>query len=116
MSTRPWSELRDTVMPDPERAARVEAGRLTLTCRCVWLGERCPNPATEEDGMCDWCAGPGMRTEEQLRTNPKALIGPDGEYMGLGGAGELHDAPLADAKGYGPPKACWYDLDNRTLA
>ena len=85
-------------------------------CRCVWLDERCPNRATQEDGLCDWCAVPGARTDEQLRENPKALVTPDGELHGIGGAGELHDAPLADRLGYGPPKACWYDLDHRSLA
>ena len=35
--------------------AVLNRGRLVLRCRCVWLGERCPNGATEEDGLCDWC-------------------------------------------------------------
>lgn len=86
---------------------------LRVQCRCVWLDERCPNDATQEDGLCDWC---GTRNAEQMRDNPNAVIGPEGEFLGLGGRGELHDAPLADRLGYGPPKACWYDQDNRRLA
>lgn len=89
---------------------------LRVQCRCIWIGERCPNDATQEDGLCDWCAAPGARSDEQILENPKALVTPDGELHGLGGGGELHDAPLADRLGYGPPKACWYDLDNRSLA
>ena len=86
-----------------------------LRCRCVWLDERCPNQATQEDGLCDWCAPHGTRSDEQLRANPKAIITPDGKFFGLGGAGELHDAPLADRLGVSP-KACWYPTSGRVLA
>lgn len=82
---------------------------MRFQCRCVWRGERCPNAATQEDGLCDWCSND--RTEDQLRANPKALISPiTGEYQGLGGAGELHDSRP------GSPGACWYTTSDRTLA
>ena len=77
-------------------------------CCCVWRDEQCPNAATQEDGLCDWC---GDRTEDQYRTNPKALISPiTGEYLGLGGAGELHDSRP------GSPGACWYPDSGRILS
>jgi hypothetical protein len=85
----------------------------TFQCRCIWRDERCPNAATQEDGLCDWCARGDARTPEQLAQNPKALIGPDGEYLGLGGAGELHDADDAKPATTG---ACWYVDSDRTLA
>ena len=96
-----------------------------LRCRCCWnpLGptegaeaERCPNPATQEDGICDWCARYGSRTEEQLRQNPKALVSPEGEYMGLGGAGEVHDVVHgSDGRPVKLPCACWYPDSDRVL-
>lgn len=30
--------------------------KLTFTCRCTWRGIDCPNEATAEDGLCNWCA------------------------------------------------------------
>lgn len=65
--------------------------------------------------MCDWCAPHGARSEEQLRGNPSALIGPDGTYFGLGGSGQTHDAPLA-ALNETRPSACWYENSGRTIA
>ena len=80
---------------------------MTFRCGCVWLGERCPNEATQEDGMCDWC---GERRAEQLRDNPKAMFDPiTGEYLALGGAGELHVNP--DAR----PDACWMPHSGRVV-
>ncbi len=93
--------------------------RLRVRCRCVWEGVRCLSDATQEDGLCDWCADFGARTVEQLRANPNACIGVDGEYMGLGGAGEFHDAPLvydADLRiPAGKTAACWYPNSGRRL-
>lgn len=85
-------------------------------CRCVWLGERCPNDATQEDGLCDWCAPLGARTTRQLMANPKACISPQGEYTGLGGAGELHDYPFAGLHPDAPATACWYANSERVLS
>lgn len=85
-------------------------------CVCVWIGERCSNIATQEDGFCDWCAPIGARTDEQLRANPKAIVSPlDGELFGIGGGGELHDAPLAERAGV-KPSACWYPDSGRNIA
>ena len=89
--------------------------RLRIRCGCVWLGVRCPNEATAEDGLCDWCTHVGARTDEHLRENPSALIGPDGTFFGLGGAGQSHDAPLADLNQF-RPSACWYEDSGRTIA
>lgn len=88
---------------------------LRIRCGCVWCGERCPNEATAEDGLCNWCAPHGARTEAQLRAEPTALITPAGEFIGLGGAGQLHDAPLAEATG-AAKLACWYPDSGRTIA
>lgn len=90
---------------------------MRFRCRCLWEGVRCESDATQEDGLCDWCSN--SRTEEQLRTNPKALISLDGEYRGLGGAGEVHDAPLVYSLDFrippGKTAACWYENSGRTL-
>lgn len=85
--------------------------RLTdlLRCRCVWRGERCTNKATEEDGLCNWC-GNG-RSVERLREDPNALIGPDGEVLGIGGGGQLHDSRYPGEI----PAACWYPDSGRTV-
>lgn len=80
---------------------------MILRCRCVWNDARCPNNATKEDGLCDWC---GTRRPEDLRDNPKAMFGPDGKYLGLGGGGELHVDPTQT------PDACWMSDSGRTLA
>lgn len=77
---------------------------------------RCPNDATQEDGLCDWC---GTRRPEQMRDNPKAMWDADGTYLGLGGRGELHDFPLTqDANGRTPEgkaAACWYPFSGRVV-
>jgi hypothetical protein len=72
---------------------------LTVRCRCVWVDARCPNPATQEDGLCDWC---GTRRPEQLRDNPNAIFDlTTGEYLALGGGPETHVDPNRS------PDACW---------
>jgi hypothetical protein len=81
-----------------------------LRCRCVWRGERCENRATQEDGLCNWC-GNG-RTVEQQRSDPKALIGPNGEFFGIGGQGQLHDV---DPNKPASTAACWYPDADRTV-
>lgn len=53
-----------------------------MRCRCIWHGVACAKQATQEDGLCDWC---GPRTDEQMRGNPYAVFGSEGEYLGLGG-------------------------------
>lgn len=76
-------------------------------CVCVWNGERCPNAATQEDALCDWC---GTRRAEDLRDNPKAIFDPHtNEFLGLGGAGELHVDPTRT------PDACWMLNSGRDL-
>ena len=88
---------------------------MIFQCRCLWLDERCTFTATQEDGLCDWCAGIGARTEEQLRANAAAIVDPrTGEYLGLGSNYAHHDAPLADRKA-SVPKACWYENSGRTF-
>ncbi len=72
----------------------------SLRCRCVWNSERCPHPATQEDGFCDWC---GVRTPEQLMSNPNVLLSPTGEFLGLGGGGYAHVDPDRT------PDACWME-------
>lgn len=79
---------------------------MRLQCACVWLDKRCPNDATQEDGLCDWC---GVRRDEDLRSNPKVLINPDGNVMGLGGAGEAH----LDINH--TPDACWMPNSGRQV-
>lgn len=76
-------------------------------CGCVWRDERCTNDATQEDRLCNWC-GNG-RSVEQLIKDPKACVLPDGTFMGIGGAGQLHDS-RPDWSG-----ACWYPDSNRTV-
>lgn len=78
-----------------------------MRCACVWLDERCPNSATQEDGLCDWC---GTRRMEDLRSNPNALIDPlTNEVTMLGGRGEAHVNP--DAR----PDACWMPNSRRQV-
>ena len=77
--------------------------------RCVWRGEQCPNEATAEDLLCNWCAPHEARTEGELRRDPKAIFGPDGDYFGIGGAGQLHDSRP------GALGACWYPNSDRTV-
>lgn len=89
--------------------------RFHVRCGCVWCGQRCPNRATAEDGLCNWCAGYGARSEEQLRADPAAIVLPDGRFMGIGGGGQLHDQPLAAATG-APTAACWYENSGRSIA
>lgn len=80
---------------------------MRLQCACVWLDERCPNDATQEDGLCDWC---GTRRMEDLRGNPNALIDPlTNEIHGLGGRGEAHVNP--DAR----PDTCWMTNSGRQV-
>ena len=93
----------------PETRPEIDA-RPRLQCRCVWEGERCPKEATREDGLCDWC---GTRRGEDLRDNPNAIWGPDGEYLGLGGAGEAHTAVGIHRDSH--PDACWMPGSGRTL-
>jgi hypothetical protein len=81
---------------------------VSIQCRCVWDGERCPNTATQEDGLCDWC---GERRPEQLTKSRNAMFHPaTGAYMGLGGGGERHVNPERH------PDACWMTNSGRTLA
>lgn len=79
-------------------------------CRCVWRGERCTNQMTQEDFLCNWC-GNG-RTEAQLRDDPKAMIGVDGRFYGIGGGGQLHDADMAKPAS---TAACWYEESDRIV-
>lgn len=82
-----------------------------LRCCCVWRGERCTNQATEEDGLCNWC-GNG-RSLDRLRLDPKALIGPNGEFDGsIGGGGQTHDY---DASKPASTRACWYPDSDRVV-
>lgn len=79
-----------------------------MTCRCVWNGARCTMPATQEDGLCDWC---GVRRAEDLRMNPNAMFDPiSGDYLGLGGRGYPHVDPDVS------PDACWMPNSGRTFA
>ena len=78
-----------------------------IRCRCVWAGRHCSHPATQEDGLCDWC---GVRTPEQLKGNPNAMWSPlNGEFLGLGGHGYDHVDPSRT------PDACWMDNSGRDL-
>ena len=81
----------------------------TPHCRCIWHGVPCAKPATQEDGLCDWC---GDRRPEDMRSNEFAQWSPTGEYLGLAGGtvtGYNHQA------GWGPipsdvrPTACWME-------
>lgn len=79
-----------------------------MRCRCVWADVRCPNAATQEDGLCDWC---GIRRLEDLANNPNVLRhAVTGEVLGLGGGGEAHVDPTLT------PDACWMPDSGRTLA
>lgn len=81
--------------------------RPTIQCRCRWAGVRCPNPATQEDGLCDWC---GTRSPEQLAANPAAMFhAVTGELLGLGGSGQAHIDSTRR------PDACWMPNSGRTL-
>ena len=80
-----------------------------VRCRCVWQGVHCPRPATQEDGLCDWC---GPRRPEDMRNNPLAMWGPAGEYLGLGGGGPNpyeHQAGQAGIPAEVRPTACWME-------
>lgn len=81
-----------------------------LRCACVWRGERCENRATQEDGLCNWC-GNG-REPEQMMDDPKALVLPDGTFMGISGAGQLHDY---DQSKPASTAACWYPDSDRVV-
>lgn len=80
---------------------------LRIQCRCVWDSGRCSNDATKEDGLCNWC---GVRTAEDVKDDPNALWGPDGEFLGYGGARQPHVNPWLT------PDACWMSNSGRTLA
>jgi hypothetical protein len=86
------------------------ASEVSMRCRCVWRGEQCANKMTQEDGLCNWC-GNG-RSEAQLRTDPKAFIGSNGEFFGISGAGQLHDS---DARKPATTAACWYPDSDRQV-
>jgi hypothetical protein len=92
----------------PEPHAQISGGT-DLRCRCEWRGERCTNQATQEDGLCNWC-GNG-RTIEQQRDDPKAVTGPNGEFYGISGAGQLHDSRYPGEQ----PAACWYPNSGRQV-
>lgn len=97
-------------MPSPwlANAENMSSGGIVkLRCACVWLAARCPNDATQEDGLCDWC---GTRRPEDMRTNPKAMHDPEtGDFMALGGAGELHSNTKHT------PDACWMPNSGRRV-
>lgn len=79
-----------------------------MRCHCIWADVRCPNDATQEDGLCDWC---GKRRPEDMRNNPKAMWDPTtGKFLGLGGAGEAHSDTRFT------PDACWMPNSGRVLA
>ena len=79
-------------------------------CGCVWRNERCENRATQEDGLCNWC-GNG-RTHAQMRDDPKAYLGPDGEFLGISGKNQFHDY---DQSRPASTSACWYPDSDRTV-
>lgn len=75
---------------------------MMIQCRCLWEDERCPNPATQEDGLCDWCCPAFSRTMAQLSVSSNACFdAKTGEYVGLGGGGEGH-VHIGSI-----PDACW---------
>lgn len=87
-------------------------GTLPL-CRCLWADVHCPNRATQEDGLCDWC---GTRREDDLRANPNAMWSPiTGEYLGLGGASEAHQSGVGPIPDEHRPTACWMPGSGREL-
>ncbi len=95
-----------TIRCDGTECEGIADGR--VTCRCVWADKRCTHPATQEDGLCDWC---GVRRPEDLTANPNAIFGPiTGEFLGLGGRGYDH----IDSSRI--PDACWMSNSGRTLA
>jgi hypothetical protein len=86
-----------------------------VKCRCVWNHVPCEKLATQEDGLCDWC---GTRRAEDLRDNPFAIFGPDGQFQGLGGGavtGYNHQAGWGDIPDTVRPTACWFPDSGRTL-
>lgn len=95
-------------MDEPIEGAVIGRDVPAFRCRCCWADKRCPNPATQEDQLCDWC---GTRNPEQLRGNPKAMFSPlDGSFLGLGGGGESHVDPERR------PDACWMPGSGRVFA
>lgn len=81
--------------------------RLHCRCRCVWAGKRCPNDASQEDGLCDWC---GDRTADQQERSPLAIRHPvTGEVLGLAGGSQAHVDSTRR------PDACWMPDSGRTL-
>lgn len=84
-------------------------------CRCVWQKVHCDKEATQEDGLCDWC---GPRRPEDLRDNPFAQWGPDGEYLGLAGGtvtGYNHQSGWGLIPDDVRPTACWIGDSGRLL-
>ena len=61
--------------------------------------------------LCNWCAPQGIRTEAQLRADPKAIIAPNGEVFGIGGEGQVHDTRYVGEQ----PPACWYPNSGRVI-
>ena len=49
---------------------------------------------------------------EQMRRDPKAHIGPTGEFFGISGAGQTHDY---DVNRPASTSACWYGESDRTV-
>lgn len=49
----PGGDARARSVERASQARRHEEER--PQCSCVWRGERCPDLATQEDGLCDWC-------------------------------------------------------------
>lgn len=92
------------------REEAVVAGRNMVKdmrrCRCLWADVHCPNEATQEDGLCDWC---GTRRVEDIAHHPNLLVAPDGEILGLGGAGQAHVDPSRT------PDACWMPGSGKVL-
>lgn len=77
-------------------------------CRCVWRGVPCGAPATQEDGLCDWC---GTRTAEQVARSPHAVVAADGKAT-LGGGSATpynHQAGRSGIPADARPSACWMD-------
>lgn len=76
---------------------------LRIRCGCTWADVRCPNEATEEDGLCDWCAPPGSRSSE-------TLIARWADPTVLGGGGQVHVDPNRR------PDVCWMAGSGRVVA